>query len=49
MIVIGLTICGIGGAFVTIPGLVDFMDEIKTEMKMNESSANDVASGKIFN
>ncbi len=49
MIVIGLIILGITGAFITIPGIVDFMDAIKIETKMNESSANDVASGNKLN
>jgi gamma-glutamylcysteine synthetase len=44
-----LIILGITGAFITIPGIVDFMDAIKIEMNVNESSANDVASGIYIN
>lgn len=48
VIIIGLIVLGITGAFITIPGIVDFMDAIKIETNMNESSANDVASGNNF-
>ena len=43
MIVLGIT-----GAFITIPGIIDFMDAIKIEANMSDSSANDVASGNKF-
>ncbi len=45
MIAIGLVILGLAGAFITIPGIVDLMDSIKTEMNISESSANDISSG----
>lgn len=42
---IGLIILGITGAFITIPGIIDFMDTIKMDDNINENSANDIASG----
>jgi hypothetical protein len=47
--VIGLVILGITGAFITIPGIIDFMDTIKIEMNITENSANDIASGISIN
>jgi len=45
--VIGLLINGFSGACILIPVLVDFMETIKMDLKMNDSSANDVSSGNI--
>ena len=47
-IVIGLTILGMTGACITVPGIVDFMDTMKNKMKIDEMAANDVSSGKFI-
>jgi MFS family permease len=47
LVVFGLIILGMTGAFITIPGIVDFMDTMKIKMKLDDIAANDVSSGKI--
>lgn len=43
-IILGLIIVGMTGACVTVPGIIDFMDTMKTKMKIDEMAANDVSS-----
>lgn len=46
---IGLVLLGITGAFINLPGIIDFINTIKMEMNMTEISANDIASGISIN
>lgn len=47
-VVIGLIVLGFGGACITIPAIVDLMDTMKTSLKIEEDTANDLSSA-VYN
>jgi len=42
---IGLIILGFANAFILIPGIVDFLELIKSNMRISTYSVNDIACG----
>lgn len=48
IIILGLSLLGASGGCVTIPGLIDLMNTLKSELNLDENAANDISSGNTL-
>ncbi len=48
LIIIGLSVVGAAGGFITVPGLIDLINTLKNDLNIEEEASNDISSGNVL-